>query len=338
MRTFPALVPNGFLLCFLATDIVVCVEERERSRRRDEDRQTQGVKTFGFESRRQKSGGGASRLTDLIFSEQRKVFQAMPTSTGGGFGRFARKKQQEDNATTVSVASGGEGSIGGSNGVAGARESIEAAKKGLAVATKWTRAAADAVEVAQSQLVVAQSQLRTAQDAKKEAESFLESVEKRYEVIDVDDLEDEKPTKSDSLSPRQDNNSENQSAAQTQSTTANDTSTSQTAQQTRDNPTEDSNLPVAQVQTTAPTSSTKAQSQTDMQRQQGNDSQNQTASTPTGDSTISSDAERARADVSNLANRWREREERARVPSQSSIPPREMRDEFGRAPPPWARK
>ena len=143
----------------------------------------------------------------------------MPTSTGGGIGRFARKKQQEDNATTVSVASGGEGSTSGSNGVA----AREAAKKGVAVARKWTKAAADAVELAQSQLRTAQSQLRMAQDAKKEAELFLESVEKRYEVIDVD-LEDDAPAnpakkrqRTVSLSPRQDVSS---STAQTQSTTS----------------------------------------------------------------------------------------------------------------------
>lgn len=154
----------------------------------------------------------------------------MPTSTGGGFGRFARKKQQEDNATTVSAAS-----VGGSNGVAvGGRESIEAAKKGVAVAKKWTKAAADAVELAQSQLRTAQSQLRLAQTAKKEAESFLESVEKRYEVIDVDLEEDDAPAnpakkrqRTVSLSPRRDNSGESaprlassSSTAQNQSTTS----------------------------------------------------------------------------------------------------------------------
>lgn len=61
------------------------------------------------------------------------------------------------------------------------------------MAKKWTKAAADAVELAQSQLRTAQSQLRLAQTAKKDAESFLESVEKRYEVIDVDLEDDDAP-------------------------------------------------------------------------------------------------------------------------------------------------
>ena len=59
----------------------------------------------------------------------------------------------------------------------GGRE-IEAAKRSLALARKWTKSAADALESAQSQL-------RAAQDEEEEAESFLESVGKRWGVIDV---------------------------------------------------------------------------------------------------------------------------------------------------------
>ena len=86
-----------------------------------------------------------------------------------------------------------------------------------------------------------------------------------------------------------------------------------------------SSQPNTNPSSTAQTRTTStAQTRTTVQRQQRNDSsaaRNQISSTSTNDSAL----ERAQADVSNLASKWRERENTARaVTAGAPRPPREM--------------
>ena len=79
---------------------------------------------------------------------------------------------------------------------AGGRGEIEAAKRSLSTAKKWEASTAERLKDAEQQVSAAKNGADSAREQVKEAEKYLLSVEKKWEVIDVDiDSEDGTPKK-----------------------------------------------------------------------------------------------------------------------------------------------
>ena len=79
---------------------------------------------------------------------------------------------------------------------AGGRGEIEAAKRSLSTAKKWEASTAERLKDAEQQVSAAKNEADSAREQVKEAEKYLLSVEKKWEVIDVDiDSEDGTPRK-----------------------------------------------------------------------------------------------------------------------------------------------